>query len=85
MKEGGGGDHLSVAWSQGEGEPVPIPPEFLFTQAPEAPPEDAGMPEPDAGPDLDAGVEPDADIEPDTSTKKTRLAGARSSFGSSSP
>jgi len=62
MKEGGGGDHLSVAWSQGDEAPVPIPPEFLFTQAPEAPPEDdAGMNESDNGVENDGGSGPQED------------------------
>jgi len=52
MKEGGGGDHLSVAWSRGDGEPSLIPAEFLFVEPPEPPPEpepDMGMPATDMG------------------------------------
>ena len=45
MKEGGGGDHLSVAWSRGGDAPSLIPAQYLFVDPPTPPPE----PEPDMG------------------------------------
>ncbi|MEE2786674.1 MAG: M60 family metallopeptidase, partial [Myxococcota bacterium] len=60
MKEGRGGDHLSIAWARDDGSPALIPPELLYVEAPPPEPEpmDAGMP--DASVE-DSGV-PDANV-----------------------
>jgi hypothetical protein len=78
MKEGGGGDHLSVAWSRGDGDPSLIPAEYLFVEAPEPPPEpepDMGIPEQDMGMiGSDMGtIEPDASIDVDAEQPQTDM------------
>ena len=44
MNEGGGGDHLSIAWALGDGPPALIDPASLFTEVPPPAPE-GGAPE----------------------------------------
>ena len=62
MKEGGGGDHLSIAWSTDGGEPTPIPERMLFVQVPPQPAPDAGLPALDGGAMADAGVTRDGTL-----------------------
>ncbi|MBV70970.1 MAG: hypothetical protein CMH52_06420 [Myxococcales bacterium] len=61
MKEGGGGDHLAIAWSRAEANPSIIPSENVFISLPEQPNGDAGVPLDDANvPSHDASVTADA-------------------------
>jgi len=91
MKEGGGGDHLAIAWSRDAAEPRLIPSEYLFITLPEQP--DGGIPAGDAmAPMNDGGIATDdaarsmqdAQVSTDTSGGQDGMADGRDASDESS-